>query len=160
MKDIDLSLLSQILSGSFGTDRSEFYQRYLTFVEYCRSHDLTCHQLEQVFRMLLRSDMLSYWMDQDPGLSTSEKLKGLLTIFFKGPSISDRLRALKDFQKEQSESIESAILRLGLLLDKTETLFPIQQRESRREFFIHKAISRLSPPSLGQKWNVSNGRFS
>ena len=114
VKDVNLSLLSQILNGSFGENRSEFYQRYLTFIEYCRSYDLTSGQVDQVLRMFLREDMLIFWMDQEPGLPTLEKLQGLLTIFFKGPSISDRLRQLKDFQREESESLESTILRLSL----------------------------------------------
>ena len=38
--------------------------------------------------------------------------------------MSDRLRQIKEFERKQSESLESAILRLTLLLDKTETLFP------------------------------------
>ena len=33
VKDINLSLLSQILNGSLGSNSSEFYQRYLTFIE-------------------------------------------------------------------------------------------------------------------------------
>ena len=151
VKDVNLSLLSQILNGSFGENRSEFYQRYLTFIEYCRSYDLTSGQVDQVLRMFLREDMLIFWMDQEPGLPTLEKLQGLLTIFFKGPSISDRLRQLKDFQREESESLESTILRLSLLLDKTETLFPLQHRESRREVFISNAISRLSHPLVRSK---------
>ena len=151
VKDINLSLLSQILSGSFGSNRSEFHQRYLTFIEYCRSYDLTWGQLEQIFRMFLRDDMLTYWMDIENDTPTIEKLKGLLTIFFKGPSISDRLRQIKEFERSQAESLESAILRLGLLLDKTETLFPRQHRESRREIFISNAISRLSHPMVRSK---------
>ena len=53
VKDLNLSLLSQILGGSFGGSGSEFQQRYLTFVEYCRSYDVTYGQIEQVFRIFL-----------------------------------------------------------------------------------------------------------
>ena len=151
VKDTNLSLLSQILNGSFGADASEFYQRYLTFIEFSRSHDITLGQVEEIFRMFLRHDMLSYWLDQDADMSTLEKLRGLLTIFFKGPTVSDRLRQIKEFERGQSESLESAILRLSLLLDKTEMLFPRKQRETRREIFISNAISRLSHPLVRPK---------
>ena len=151
VKDVNLSLISQILNGSFGQNRSEFYQRYLTFTEYCRSTDLTSGQIDQVFRMFLRDDMLTFWIDQEPELSTQEKLQGLLTIFFKGPSVSDRLRQLKDFERNEGESLQSTILRLSLLLDKTETLFPLQHRASRREVFISNAISRLAHPLVRSK---------
>ena len=151
VKDINLSLLSQILNGSLGSNSSEFYQRYLTFIEYSRSHDITFGQVEEIFRIFLRHDMLSFWLDQDAEMSTLEKLRGLLTIFFKGPTISDRLRQIKEFERGQSESLESAILRLTLLLDKTEKLFPRKQRETRREIFISNAISRLSHPLVRPK---------
>ena len=151
VKDINLSLLSQILNGSLGSNSSEFYQRYLTFIEYSRSHDITFGQVEEIFRIFLRHDMLSFWLDQDAEMSTLEKLRGLLTIFFKGPTISDRLRQIKEFERGQSESLESAILRLTLLLDKTEMLFPRKQRETRREIFISNAISRLSHPLVRPK---------
>ena len=151
VRDINLSLLSQILNGSLGSNSSEFYQRYLTFIEYSRSHDITFGQVEEIFRIFLRHDMLSFWLDQDAEMSTLEKLRGLLTIFFKGPTISDRLRQIKEFERGQSEPLESAILRLTLLLDKTEMLFPRKQRETRREIFISNAISRLSHPLVRPK---------
>ena len=90
-------------------------------------------------------------MDQDTDMPTLEKLKGLLTLFFKGPSISDRLKQLIDFKRGESETLESAILRLGILIDKTQMIFPPQQRESRREIFISTAISRLSHPLVRSK---------
>ena len=151
VKDINLTLLSQILNGSFGLDTSEFYHRYLTFIEFSRSHDITFGQIEEIFRIFLRHDMLTYWLDQDTEMSTLEKLRGLLTIYFKGPTVSDRLRQIKEFERGQSESLESAILRLTLLLDKTEMLFPRKQRETRREIFVSNAISRLSHPLVRPK---------
>ena len=151
LKDINLALLSQILNGSFGSDTSEFYHRYLTFIEFSRSHDITFGQIEEIFRIFLRHDMLTFWLNQDTEMLTLEQLRRLLTIYFKGPTVSDRLRQIKEFERGISESLESAILRLTLLLDKTEMLFPRKHRETRREIFVSNAISRLSHPLVRPK---------
>ena len=148
VKDLNLSLLSQILGGSFGDSRSEFHQRYLTFVEYCRSYDVTYGQIEQVFRLFLRGPMLTFWLDLETSVSTIEKLRSLLTINFQGPTISDRLKQLRQFERNPSETLQSAILRLGIILDKTESLVPQHQRDSRKELILCSAISRLAIPPV------------
>ena len=159
VKDVNFSLLSQILNGSLGSNSSEFYQRYLTFIEYSRSHDITFGQVEEIFRIFLRHDMLSFWLDQDAEMSTLEKLRGLLTIFFKGPTISDRLRQIKEFERGQSESLESAILRLTLLLDKTEMLSPVnKERHDAKSLSLTLSLGshiRL----FGQRSSDSRGKF-
>ena len=95
--------------------------------------------------------MLTFWLDLETSVSTIEKLRSLLTIYFQGPSISDRLKQLKQFERSPSETLQSAILRLGIILDKTESLVPQHQRDSRRELILCSAISRLAIPTVRSK---------
>ena len=143
---VDLNLLSQLLGGNFGENKEEFRDKYLTFVQFSHTHKITASQIEEIFRLFLKSDMMIFFMELDPGTHILEKLRQLLIVYYQGPSLNDRIWQLTTFERKSQEPIAAAILRLSRLLDQTETLVPISHRQSRKELMLSSAICQLALP--------------
>ena len=153
---VDLNLLSQLLGGNFGENKEEFRDKYLTFVQFSHTHKITASQIEEIFRLFLKSDMMIFFMELDPGTHILEKLRQLLIVYYQGPSLNDRIWQLTTFERKSQEPIAAAILRLSRLLDPTETLVPISHRQSRKELMLSSAICQLALP--GQNTASKNSK--
>ena len=143
---VDLNLLSQLLGGTFGENKEAFRDKYLTFVQFSHTHKITASQIEEIFRLFLKSEMLIFFMELDHGIHILEKIRQLLVVYYQGPSLNDRIWQLNAFERKSQEPIAAAILRLSRLLDQTETLVPTSHRQSRKELMISNAICQLALP--------------
>ena len=123
-RSLDFTLLSQVLGGNLGNTMDEFKSRYLTLVEFSKTHAMTGTQMDEVLRLFLRGDMLSFYLDLEPDTPILDKIHRLLVVFYNAPTIVDRLRQLKNFRRAPLESLESAVMRLSIVIDNTQALIP------------------------------------
>ena len=90
--------------------------------------------------------MMIFFIELESGINIIEKLRQLLTVYYQGPSLNDRIWQLNAFERKSQEPIAAAILRLSRLLDQTESLVPTSHGQSRKELMLSNAICQLALP--------------
>lgn len=145
--DIEQLKLSNSIFDNTNVPLEEWWMKLSNFGQ---SHKFS----EQAFKLAisyLTSNVVfeTYYALKDKPLE--KILEAFVDRFGPISSINDYLNKLESFERDPGENIASCMVRLEILIDKTQTCVPENQREMRKNILKNQYLLALAHPKAKQK---------
>ena len=141
---IDLEEITKCIEicGNTVNPASNFVQTFRKLSSYGQARNFNEENYKQALDILLSGAIYDTYHGIR-SLPLAEVVQKLTDQFVSDQSIATYQKQLRNFQRESNESLQVTMARLDTLLNKTQTVFPVEHRETRRVLELTSAVQKL-----------------
>jgi len=136
----ELKIASVDFDGKSNVTIEEFWNK---LSNYCSMKGFSEKACKEALSTMLHSEAFKIFHAKK-NESLEVILKCLTARYGPLKSVEDYVLELDNFSRHKNENIESCIIRLEILLDKTETSVPVEERKTRKELLMNKHIMAIA----------------